>query len=112
MQPSKQLRPRRRQSLWCVTKKIGYKGALASFHLKDYRDINGIPNDMYRIITKNMASFPTELLYTPRRALHNTVLGDSAAYQTQDADGRPCGRGEAEGRSGKSAFSSGKGERG
>ena len=60
-----------------VIKKIGYKGALPSFLLKDYKDIDGILNDMYRTITKKMASFPYIIaLHTtaPRRARHNTVL--------------------------------------
>ena len=49
-----------------VIKKIGYKGALASITLQDYKDIDAVFNDMYRTITKNMNSFPTALLYTPR----------------------------------------------
>ena len=60
---------------------IGYKGALASFPLKDYKDIVGILNDMYRTITKNMTSFPTPLLYTPRHLDGLGITQFSAAVQ-------------------------------
>ena len=35
-----------------VIRKIGYKGALASFPLADYMDTDNSINDMYRAITK------------------------------------------------------------
>ena len=49
-----------------VTSKLGYKGALASYSLKDCRDKDGILYKMYHTITKNMKFFSTALLNTPR----------------------------------------------
>ena len=50
-----------------MVRKIGYKGALASLPLQDYKDIDTVFNNMYRMVTKNTKTFPTALLYTPRR---------------------------------------------
>ena len=46
--------------------RTGHNGALASFSLDNYKDIDAILNDMYPTVTKPMASFPTALLYTTR----------------------------------------------
>ena len=64
-----------------MTKKIRYKGAFASFLLNDSGVIDGILNDMYRTITKNMASIPTALLYTPRRLAGLGITQFSATGQ-------------------------------
>ena len=61
--------------------KIGYKGALASFPFKDYRNIDGILHDMYHTITENMASFPKSLLYTPRHIGGHGIPQFSATVQ-------------------------------
>ena len=50
-----------------VIRKIAHNGALASLPLNVYKDIDTIFNDMYRTASRNMASFPTLLLYAPRR---------------------------------------------
>ena len=63
-----------------------------------FTDIKFTDNIKINFSTENMASFPTALLYTPRR---HGGLGI-----TKDSDGRPRGH------SGKSDFLSGKSERG
>ena len=50
-----------------VHAKLGYKAALSTLSLAEYRDIDKILNGMYRRITKNMPTFPTALLYTARK---------------------------------------------
>ena len=50
-----------------VNLKLGYKAALSTLSLAEYRDIDKVMNGMYRRITKNMPTFPTALLYTARK---------------------------------------------
>ena len=58
-----------------VIKKIEYKGALASFFLNDYKDIDAIFNDMYRTITKQLRVPNSTALHTktPRRSWQSIV---------------------------------------
>ena len=50
-----------------VNLKLCYKAARSTRSPAEYRDIDKVMNGMYRRITKNIASFPTALLYADRK---------------------------------------------
>ena len=45
-----------------VNLKLGYKAALSTLSLAEYRGIDNVMNGMYRRVTKNLVTFPTALL--------------------------------------------------
>ena len=97
-----------------VTRKIRYKGALASFSLNDYKDIDTIfqrylsyDYQKHGELSNCIALHTTSLSW----ARNTAVFCDSPADQIEDANGWPCGRGQTKGHSQKFACPRGQGER-
>jgi len=54
----------------CLIHKIGYAAQFNSWDLKEYQELLDVPfNKIFRAATKNMASYPTKLIYATEKTL-------------------------------------------